>query len=133
MQLDLTSFAKALASLEDALIEYARHPNLYVRDACIQRFEYTYEVTWKMLKRYLEQNLPNPAEVDEMSFQNLIRAGSERGLLLNGWDRWLLYRQARGTTSHAYDEIKAMEVFKQIPAFVLDAKYFLDKLRGISS
>lgn len=37
-----------------------------VRDAVILRFEYCYEFCWKMLKRQLEQELPNPRNVQKL-------------------------------------------------------------------
>lgn len=129
MHLDLTSFNKAIKSLQEALAEYNRSPNVFVRDACIQRFEYTYELAWKMLKRYLEYTAPNPVEFDEMSFQNLIRIGSEKGLLMHGWDKWSNYRKARTTTSHVYDEKKAEEIFAIIPVFVVEVEYLQQKLQ----
>jgi len=46
----LTPLTKAVASLELALVQ---PKNEFVRDAVIQRFEYTYELCWKMLRRYL--------------------------------------------------------------------------------
>jgi nucleotidyltransferase substrate binding protein (TIGR01987 family) len=130
MQLDLSSYVKAISSLEQALNEYAINSNSFMRDACIQRFEYTYELSWKMLKRFLEITSPNPIEFDEMSFQNLIRTGSEKGLLLNGWDQWAKYRNARATTSHVYNEIKAVEVFAEIPGFLIEAQHLLKKLQA---
>lgn len=130
MKLDLTSLENAIKSLNEGLDEYTTNPNNFVRDACIQRFEYTYELSWKMLKRYIEIGSPNPVEIDEMSFQNLIRLGSEKGVLLNGWDTWKIYRQARGTTSHAYNEAKAIAVFNEIPGFLQEAKFLLKKLQG---
>lgn len=130
MELDFTSFSKAILSLEEALNEYKVNSNAFIRDACIQRFEYTYELAWKMLKRYLEITSANPVEVDEMSFQTLIRVGSERGLLLNGWDKWAEYRKARSTTSHVYNEAKASEVFAAIPGFLIDAKHLIKQLQG---
>jgi nucleotidyltransferase substrate binding protein (TIGR01987 family) len=130
MQLDLTSFNKAINSLTEVLDEYKKNSNVFMRDACIQRFEYTYELAWKMLKRYLEITSANPAELDEMSFQNLIRTGSEKGLLLHGWDKWSSYRKARSTTSHVYDEKKAEEVFATIPGFLEDVKFLQKKLQA---
>ena len=64
-----------------------------IRDRLTQRFEFTYEISHKMLKRQLEMtsaissNPAGMAEVipagfDEMSFQDLIRSGNENGLLL---------------------------------------------------
>ncbi len=130
MQLELESYIKAISSLEQALEEYSKNSNSLIRDACIQRFEYTYELSWKMLKRFLEFTSANLVEYDEMSFQNIIRTGSERGLLLNGWDQWAKYRKARSTTSYVYNEIKAIEVFSEIPDFLVEAQYLLKKLQA---
>lgn len=127
--LDFQSLEKAIMQLEAGLQESQTNPESeLLRDGVIQRFEYTYELSWKMLKRYLEAALPNPEEVDGMSFQTLIRTGSEQGLLLTGWDRWADYRKARGTTSHTYDGEKAREVFSVIPAFLQEARYLLERL-----
>jgi hypothetical protein len=75
-----------------------------------------------MLKRYLELASPNPVEIDELAFPDLIRTGSEQGLLRNGWDIWKNYRQARSITSHTYDESKAIAVMQIIPDFLLEGQ-----------
>jgi nucleotidyltransferase substrate binding protein (TIGR01987 family) len=127
--LDFQSLDKAIAQLDAGLRESQASPDSeLLRDGVIQRFEYTYELSWKMLKRYLEATLPNPEEVDGMSFQTLIRTGSEQGLLLSGWDTWVRYRKARGSTSHTYDEEKAREVFSIVPEFLQEARYLIDRL-----
>jgi len=129
--LDLTSFDKALLRLEEALQAITAAPdNTLYRDATIQRFEFTYEVAHKMLKRYLEMTAANPTSIDEMAFADMIRTGSEQGLLRSGWDKWKDYRKARGTTSHTYDEAKAMAVAAIIPDFLSEAKSLRDKLRN---
>ena len=130
IQLDLTSFEKAMLRLEEALQAYANAPgNSLYRDATIQRFESTYEIAHKMLKRYLEMAAANPAAIDEMAFADLIRTGSEQGLLRSGWDKWKDYRKARGTTSHTYDEVKAMEVAAVIPDFLQEVRFLSSELR----
>ncbi|MEO9607869.1 MULTISPECIES: nucleotidyltransferase substrate binding protein [Alphaproteobacteria] len=58
MKLELSSFEKALASLDEALAEFDRTQSQLVKDACIQRFEYTYELAHKLLKRQLEAMCP---------------------------------------------------------------------------
>ena len=63
-----------------------------------------------------------------MSFPALIRLGSERGLLLNGWDVWSAYREARGTSRHVDDSDKVADVFAQIPGFLADARHLLDAI-----
>ena len=129
-KLDLSALAKAILSLEEAVQEFGRQPkNKFIRDATIQRFEYTYELTHKMLRRYLELTEPNPGEIDKMTFPTLIRTASERGLLLHGWDVWTIYRDARNMTSHVYDEDKAIKVVKVIPDFYQESKHLLVKLQ----
>ena len=130
MQLDLSSLQNAVLRLDEALILLNADPgNAITRDAVIQRFEFTYELSWKMLKRYLEMTAANPAVFDEISFQNLIRQGSEQGLLKSGWDEWWQYRDARSITSHTYNEAKAKEVIVILPDFLIEAKFLLNMLK----
>ena len=129
MVLDTTSFRNAIAQLSSGLAEAQAEPRReLVRDGVIQRFEYTYELSHKFLRRFLEDTEPAPEQLRSLSFPALIRLGSERGLLLNGWDVWSGYRTARGTTSHTYDSVKAAEVFARIPAFLEDARALLDAI-----
>ena len=52
--IDLTSFEKALVSLFEVIKVYnSDKANLITRDSMIQRFEYTYLISLKMIKRYL--------------------------------------------------------------------------------
>ncbi len=128
--LDIQPLEKAVGSLAAALARHAQSPgDDIVRDACIQRFEFTYELSHKMLKRFLEATSANPAEFDAMPFQDLIRTGSERGLLLSDWSRWKVFRTARSITSHTYDENKAREVFAIIPEFLAEASHLRDRLK----
>lgn len=127
-KLDISSLKKALASLEEAVVAYQQQANNFIRDAAIQRFEYTYELSHKMLKRYLEMTEPNSEMIDQMSFPDLIRTASERGLLANGWNIWKDYRHARNATSHTYNEIKAKEVYAVIPGFLAEANHLLSQL-----
>lgn len=129
MTLDLHSLKKAITSLERALIKYTEDPeDEFISDSCIQRFEYTYELSHKMLKRYLDMTLPNPEEADELSFPDLIRTGNEKNLLLSDWSIWREYRKARGTTSHTYDEDKAQDVLMMLPNFLKEAQFLYQKL-----
>ena len=129
MTLDYSPLEKAIATLFEAMDEYQRNSTDFIWDACIQRFEYTYDLSHKMLKRYLEQVSANPLEIDKMSFQNLIRTDAEKGGLLSSYDIWAGYREARNSTSHGYDENKAAEVFKQFPAFLNETKTLLANLK----
>ncbi|HER27637.1 MAG TPA: nucleotidyltransferase, partial [Rhodospirillales bacterium] len=105
IELDLTSFAKAIDRFSEGLDVLREQPDdTLIRDGVIQRFEFTYELAHKTLKRYLEMTAPTPDVIDGMSFQDLIRTGNEQGLLLNDWEEWKQYRQSRTDTSHTYNE-----------------------------
>jgi nucleotidyltransferase substrate binding protein (TIGR01987 family) len=129
-KLDLSSLVDALKSLKKALGRAKMAPeDDELRDACIQRFEYTYELSFKMLRRYLEMTSDNPREVDAYAFRDVIRIGAEKGLIAKV-EAWFDYREARNQTSHAYDREEAEEVYAMIPAFADDAQDLLDHLQG---
>lgn len=128
-KLDLTSLVKAIARLEEGLARYQMDvSDTQIRDGLIQRFEFTYEISHKMLKRFLEATSANPAELDTMNFQDLIRTGNERGLLLGDWPSWKNYREMRSKTSHTYDEDVALVVVGGIPAFLAEAMHLRQSL-----
>jgi nucleotidyltransferase substrate binding protein (TIGR01987 family) len=130
MQLDFSSFEKALVSLQRVLDRSSTVPeDIDIRDACIQRFEYTYELAFKMLKRQLEQELPSSEELDHLPFKEVIRIGAERGLIASP-QRWFDYRDKRNITSHTYDEEKAREVFAVLADFAADAADLLTLLKS---
>lgn len=127
--IDVSSLEKALASLNEALAAHASKPDdMFIRDAAIQRFEYTYELSHKMLRRYLEVSEPSMEVVQELSFLDLIRLASERGLLKSELVVWRKFRDSRNATSHAYDEAKAEAVFAGIASFRDEAKALLDEI-----
>ena len=95
-KLDISSLGQAIAQLEQSLEYYysdivQRDSGfiLQLRAAAIQAFKFTYELSWKMLKRYLEMAEPTPGMIDEMSFPDLIRTACEQGLLLSDLTTWL--------------------------------------------
>jgi nucleotidyltransferase substrate binding protein (TIGR01987 family) len=94
------------------------------RNSVIQCFEFTYELSHKMLARYLEDTSANPEEIDLGTFQNIIRIGNEKGLLRSDWSQWRNYRQARtNNSSHTYNRIKAEAVYEISFDFLEEAKY----------
>ncbi len=127
--LDLTPLTHALAALDRGLVRWLASPaDEELRDACIQRFEFTFELSWKMLKRRLQMDLPNAQELDAMTWRTLIRVGAEQGLV-GEVDAWLVYRDKRNLTSHTYDAAKAAEVAAVLPQFARDARSLLLRLQ----
>ncbi|MBF0191538.1 MAG: nucleotidyltransferase substrate binding protein [Magnetococcales bacterium] len=130
MDLDISSFSKAVERLSEGLEELGQYPELSsIRDGVIQRFEFTYELAHKTLRRYLSMSVASKKEIDEMAFPDLIRTGNEQGLLLSDWPVWKSYRQSRNDTSYAYDEEKAQRVMDKIPAFLKDSRFLLEQLQ----
>lgn len=130
-KLDLSSLERAIQRLSEGWARYQQDTSdTQIRDGLIQRFEFTYEISHKMLKRHLETTSANPAEFDDMSFQDLIRMGNERGLLLGSWPQWRNFRNMRAKSSHTYDEEIAQEVVDCIPDFQREAAFLFEKLQG---
>ncbi len=136
MNLDLTSLEKAIAQLADALDTYydetiqksPKHKK-HMRSAVIQSFEFTYEITLKMIKRHLGMALFNPAEVASMNFKDIIREAYKKDLIRSDVSVWDQYRKNRGITSHTYDEEKAQYVFEAASEFLHEAQYVLSSLQ----
>lgn len=135
MSIDFSVLGNAISQLEKSLA-YANSPlaesdtglREQLRNSVIQCFEFTYELSHKMLSRYLEATAPNPEEIDLSTFQNQIRLGNEKGLLRSDWTKWKVYRQARTDSSHAYDADKAEAVFAIAPDFLDEARYLFREL-----
>jgi nucleotidyltransferase substrate binding protein (TIGR01987 family) len=123
MDLDTTSFGNAIRRLSEGLTRYEREPgDEQIRDGLIQRFEFTYELSHKMLRRYLREVAPSPDEITRMPFTDLIRAGNAQGLLRADWPVWRRFREMRARASRTYDEKAASEVVSAIPAFLEEAE-----------
>jgi len=116
----LTPFKKAITSLQKAL---AQPKNEFTRDASIQRFEYTFELAWKFLKRYLKQE----AGIDAFNIKDIFREAAHQHLI-NNVDAWFEYHKARNLTSHTYCEETAEEIYRIAKQFVGDAENLLQNI-----
>jgi len=129
--IDLSPLERAINRLDEGWARYQRDvSDLQIRDGLIQRFEFTYEISHKMLKRYLEFTSATPTQYDAMSFADLIRSGNEHGLLLGLWPDWKRYRDMRAKTSHSYNEDIASEVVAGILPFLAEARHLLAQLKA---
>ena len=131
--LDLSALKNALNRLVEGNDRYLKDINdTQIRDGLIKRYEFTYEISHKILKRHLELSSPNPTVFDSMAFSDLIRTGNEQSLLKNDWTKWKIFREMRSKSSHTYDEQIAKEVVSIIPDFIDEAKFLLKKLENIN-
>lgn len=132
-KLDYSSLEKAIATLEISLTSYesvsesmAPQQRDIMRDGVIQRFEYTFELAWKTIKRYLE--MYGLEKVDKLNNRDLFRAGFENGLI-DDVSSWFDYLTDRNQTAHVYDQDVAAEVFGSAKGFLNDVKYLLAQLK----
>lgn len=140
MTLNLTSLEKAVAQFTDALDTYhdettQKSPKYkkHMRSAVIQSFEFTYELTLKMIKRHLEMVLFDPGAATFMNFKDIIREACKRNLVRSDVSVWEQYRENRAITSHTYDEEKAQDVFEAASEFLHEAKYVLSSIQNAQS
>ena len=131
-KLDLTALQNSIGSFNEALQEYQSNENDlikgFIRDSCIQRFEYCYDLSAKMLRKHLMNIADTPSDVKEYSFQKLIRQAYDKGLLLHSYDKWSEYRDSRNKTSHGYNKNMAISIVREIPHFYKELDHLLNKL-----
>jgi nucleotidyltransferase substrate binding protein (TIGR01987 family) len=137
MKLDLSSLRKAIDSLEKTL-KVAENKTLAaeldndardaIRAGVIQNFEFTYELCWKFMRRWLKEN----ADVEEAEYprtrKELFRLAARFGLIKEPLP-WFSYSDARNLTTHTYDEDKAESVYETAVGFIEDARYLLNRLQ----
>ena len=134
--LDLQSLRLALAAMEAALLrtedpavtepldEVTRST---LRAGVIQHFEFTFELCWKFMQRWLRTNA-TPEEADlPRTRKDLFRAAARHGLISEPL-HWFEYAEARNITSHAYDIAKAAKVYAIARRFAPDARELLEQL-----
>lgn len=131
MTINIEPLTKAITRLEEGLARYQRDiTDTQIRDGLIQRFEFTYELAHKTLKRFLASVSPTPGEFDAADFNYLVRSANEQGLLLKDWSAWKGYRDMRAKTSHTYDEEIALEVVTGIAPFLDEVRYLRDQFKS---
>ena len=90
-----------------------------IAESVIQRFETCYDCLWKVLKRYLNEEL-GIAEPPN-SPKPIIRLAYENDLFASPLEQWLKHAEARIDTSHDYDGEKAQACLELMPDFIDDA------------
>ncbi|NEW85400.1 MAG: nucleotidyltransferase [Mariniphaga sp.] len=123
-----SNYVKALDKLSQS-VKYINH-NLIedealenvlsemIKEGLIQRFEYTHELAWNVMKDYAEyQGNPNVGGSRDAS-----REAFQLNLVTNG-QVWMDMIGSRNKTSHTYNEATANEIYSKIlneyyPAFL---------------
>lgn len=103
----LDTYKRASERLTEATKLQIDHAIVY--DGVIQRFEFTFELSWKLMKAFLEY-----AGFEELkSPRATIREAYAYGLIHDG-DEWIDMMTDRNKTSHIYDEGEARTIYIKI-------------------
>lgn len=76
-----------------------------LRDSIIQRFEFCSELSWKLMKKYLDENLM----IEQYSPRGVVKEAYKQKLIDDG-EVWLDILEDRNLTSHTYDENTANRI-----------------------
>lgn len=137
MELDLSSFHKAIGSLrralqvvddQDFMSGLSADQKDAIRAGVIQNFEFTYELCWKFMRRWLDGNLGS-TYIAGVSRRQLFRLSAEHKLI-GDVDKWMEYHEARNEICHTYDEDTAEDVFETAREFICDAEMLLEALEA---
>lgn len=120
----LTPLREAVATLKEVMAKPLTDD--VIRDAAIKRFEYCFELAWKMMKRVLESKY-QMLEVDRLTTKDLFRQAQEVGLIADP-EAWFGYLDARNRTAHEYSEQAAKAVYAAAARFLPDAESLLAEL-----
>ena len=137
MALDFSPLKKALSSLSDAIssttdevfmTSLTNAQQRTMRAGVIKNFEFTYEISWKMLRRQLKIE-EGDEEINQLSRKDLYRLAAQK-YFIDDPEKWFLFHKARNETSHTYDENTANEVYSVTLNFLAESKKLLAKLES---
>lgn len=129
-EIDVRPLERASGQLDKVIAAWRGNPaDEFIRDAVIQRFEFTYELSIKMLRRDLRSIAATDSEVNELTFRDLIRRAGDLKLLQGDLSEWLKFSQARTDTVRTYNEVRALEVAGASTQFASEAQTLLRALK----
>lgn len=120
------NFEKAFLALKRAVIDL-QNPSDLEKEGTIQRFEFTHELAWKVMKDFLEYE----------GFQNIIgsrsatREAFNKGLIEEG-QVWMNMIESRNRTVHTCDEVILKEEYQKITTIYFSViEVFYDKMKPL--
>lgn len=120
LEAQISQLEKAAERLEEAL---RLPPTQIHKDATIQRFEFTFELTWKVM-----QSSAREKGLEIVSPKDSLRTAAQLGLIENV-EVWFDFLDARNLSSHVYNEEIADAVYLQIKKFLPEVKKLLSRLK----
>jgi nucleotidyltransferase substrate-binding family protein len=107
IRLKKENYHHAVIRLQAALRKDANADDMYL-DATIQRFEFCFELAWKLMKAVLEYD-----GIEVNSPRSCIRESWKQGLIPDAQE-WLEMMEKRNLSSHTYNENTAREIYCEV-------------------
>ena len=105
------ALGKALDRFGEALTLELKYPIDIARDATIQRFEFTFELFWKTLKK-IAQYKGSPVNLPRDVLGEAFRSH-----WIDDEQVWMKMLEDRNLTSHVYREADAEAVYARLPGY----------------
>ncbi|MDD2759125.1 MAG: nucleotidyltransferase substrate binding protein [Methylomonas sp.] len=121
------NYKKALSQLTQALEQYDETAEALIKEGILQRFEFTHELAWKVMKDFLEYE----------GYQNITGSRSASRLafsidLLDDGQVWMDMIESRNRTVHTYDETVLEQEFAKVQDLYASALVaFAHKMNGL--
>ncbi len=111
-----SNYKKALSTLQRGISEVKKQgADEFRKLGIIQSFEFTQELSWKVLKDFIEyQGGGDKLYGSKDTYRNALN----RDIISDG-EIWMSMIEARNESSHLYDESKAIEIFDKIEPLYL--------------
>jgi nucleotidyltransferase substrate binding protein (TIGR01987 family) len=104
------NFLKAYSLLEKGVVQYrTKGLSELEEQGLIQRFEFTHELAWNVLKDYIEYQ----GNTELTGSRDTTREAFNKGLVQDG-EGWMEMIKSRNKSSHTYNEDTAKEIISNI-------------------
>jgi len=117
----LAQFEKALGRLKEVL---AVEETDIVRDSAIQRFEFTFDLSWKMVKEFLREEKGIICNSPKDCFREAYQQG-----IIEYDNQWIEFVDMRNETVHTYNEENAKKIYKELPKVLGYFEQLLEKIK----
>ena len=127
---DYSTLEKACSRLNEVLQRYMQNvQDDAIRDSVIQRFEFTYSLALKIIRKYFIERAFVVEDVNQMSFNDMIRTANQLNLFKSNLETWTKFREMRNLTSHTYSEETALKVVNIVPDFYEEIVFLINSLK----
>lgn len=121
-EINITPLVKAQKTLAKGLVEAHETKSRLTRDGVIQRFEYSFELAWKTLKRILKYK-----GIEANSPRDVFREAA-RVNLIDDPMMWFQFLDNRNNLTCVYNENIADNIYGTIPMFDTELQKLIEQI-----